>query len=71
MARLELAKPGLKNLSRDPFAFIPIVQSSPLAGPLRAATNRCGRGESNSYDSGFKSEMSACCITPANPKSIT
>jgi hypothetical protein len=49
MARLELAKPGLKNLSLDRFAFIPTVQTS----------LECGRGESNSYDPGFKSEMFA------------
>jgi hypothetical protein len=53
MERLELSKPGLKGLSLDRFAFIPVSK------------HQCGRGESNSQDTRFKRVMSALCITPA------
>ena len=75
MERLELSKPGLKNLSRDRFAFIPISSGrtsvwrphSVVSVKLKfAGHSRCGRGESNSQDARFKRAMSACCITPAH-----
>lgn len=80
MERLELSKPGLKNLSRDRFAFIPVsVRQTSVCRRLpygeHSASNdklkfaghsRCGRGESNSQDARFKRAMSAGCITPAH-----
>src|SRR6185295_17527216 len=74
MERLELSKPGLKNLSRDRFAFIPVssgklqfvVDSVVTDTREFAGHSRCGRGESNSQDARFKRAMSACCITPAH-----
>lgn len=57
MERLELSNPGLKNLLRGRFAFIPTNFPS--------FKDQCGRGESNSQELGFKPSMSAGCITPA------
>src|SRR5262245_46757099 len=52
MARLELASTGLKNLSRDRFAFIPVIK------------DQFGRRDSNSQQPGFKPDASAVAPLP-------